>query len=478
IGGTIVHFKAISQALPLPYYSCYKMKSAFLLKINQLLLAFFAFGFVFGFPALYQWRYGNGEVPFQFLANDAFYYLTITKNSTNLPFYSFDGSNPTNGFHPLWQFCLSALQFVGLFGRDGGEVLISVFYVSLTLVSVSAGILCFSLTSRLAHIWVVFPFLIPGFSWLLAMPIAPDHLAFWSYANGMESPLSLFLFSLVIVVILTASDRVGAVVASILMGLGVLARLDDVFILLAILAYLVRHTQEIGARRVAVGIVVPLVFILSYLAYNIVTVGVLMPMSGSAKAGLAIVNNFRELVRLALPVFSWDEPMFSANRMLSYSSFSENFIREFQMFFPMIVCSIYLFLRRRDWFQGFPDIFSYIAAGVLGKCFYNVAFVSLWHQGYWYYAVPVIFSNILVALLVNELLNILPFWLDVGGYGRLLSGMVLFFFMTFLGNAFINHKCNERSGPQRQIFAERERVLKKRCSALVARRSSSSMMVS
>ena len=39
---------------------------------------------------------------FSFFPGDAFYYLSIAEHSVGKSFYTFDGSFPTNGFHPLW----------------------------------------------------------------------------------------------------------------------------------------------------------------------------------------------------------------------------------------------------------------------------------------------------------------------------------------------------------------------------------------
>jgi len=44
---------------------------------------------------------------FQFFAADSMTYLAVAKNSQGKPFFTFDGQNPTTGFHPLWQWLLA-----------------------------------------------------------------------------------------------------------------------------------------------------------------------------------------------------------------------------------------------------------------------------------------------------------------------------------------------------------------------------------
>src|ERR1700692_4341464 len=54
----------------------------------------------------------SGLAALSMFAGDAFYYLTVARNSLHKPFYTFDGTYPTNGFHPVWQFLLySAMRW-------------------------------------------------------------------------------------------------------------------------------------------------------------------------------------------------------------------------------------------------------------------------------------------------------------------------------------------------------------------------------
>ena len=56
---------------------------------------------------------------FNFFQQDTFYYLAIAQNST-LGFFTFDGELPTNGFHPMWQVCVTLLfKLLGDVGNNG-----------------------------------------------------------------------------------------------------------------------------------------------------------------------------------------------------------------------------------------------------------------------------------------------------------------------------------------------------------------------
>ena len=55
-------------------------------------------------------NYGSDiKAPF---TDDFYYYLTTAKNFINLGFISFDKISITNGFQPLWFFCISLIFFI------------------------------------------------------------------------------------------------------------------------------------------------------------------------------------------------------------------------------------------------------------------------------------------------------------------------------------------------------------------------------
>ena len=46
------------------------------------------------------------------IPDDTFYYLKIARNFANTGYSSFDGVNPTNGYHPAWMILLAMLSKV------------------------------------------------------------------------------------------------------------------------------------------------------------------------------------------------------------------------------------------------------------------------------------------------------------------------------------------------------------------------------
>ena len=78
--------------------------------------------------------------PMQFLAADAFYYLSIARHSVGRAFYTSDGLFATNGFHPLWQWLLTALFSIPALGRDQELQLLLVFWLSIILVALGTSL--------------------------------------------------------------------------------------------------------------------------------------------------------------------------------------------------------------------------------------------------------------------------------------------------------------------------------------------------
>src|SRR5688572_16193747 len=60
------------------------------------------------YPPLYAYVHAGMRGVFCFVNADAFLYLGIAERSHG-GFFSFDGTTPTNGFHPLWQYLLTML---------------------------------------------------------------------------------------------------------------------------------------------------------------------------------------------------------------------------------------------------------------------------------------------------------------------------------------------------------------------------------
>ncbi|MEO6965645.1 MAG: hypothetical protein ABI076_07065, partial [Acidobacteriaceae bacterium] len=174
--------------------------------------------------------------PFAVDANDAFYYLTVARNSLHTSFYSFDGVHPTNGFHPVWQFLLyTAMRWNVLKPEDPGVTLHRLFIGNVLLLGVGFALLAAFAARTLRRPWLAFLAVCPGFLWFAVALSAPVYLANWSYLNGMETSVELVCLGVALLTFSTGSySSVRFLLSMFFFGLTVLCRLDDVFFLVPI----------------------------------------------------------------------------------------------------------------------------------------------------------------------------------------------------------------------------------------------------
>lgn len=224
--------------------------------------------------------------------DDAFYYLQVARNVALGHGSSFDGVEPTNGYHPLWLGLL--VPVYALTGPDSEIGMRGALGLSILL---GMGIL----------IWLreIARREIGPFGALLALLLMAWPRFFGQTVNLLETGLLLFLYLTIIGLHSRfASDGAGFTprrefLFGIVVGLACLARLDTVFLLLAFgiagLVSAVRHPSgDAGIVRrawrnvrflcVAVGVVAP------YLFWNLQTFGHLQPISGAMKSSFPNVQ--------------------------------------------------------------------------------------------------------------------------------------------------------------------------------------------
>ncbi|MBN1658368.1 MAG: hypothetical protein JXA93_08210 [Anaerolineae bacterium] len=210
------------------------------------------------------------------LPDDAFYYFKIARSITLGQGVTFDGLAPTNGFHPLWMVVL--LPIFAIFQSD--RAIILALAVASCFDAVSAAMV-YRVVKRLTGrvepgvLAALFYFLNP-FVWMFSL-------------NGLETALNVMLIAVVVERVVAFQDRpvlrtLDAAILGALLGLALLARTDNVFLLaacgLAILLW--RHlafAQRLG-RLVTVGAVLAAVTAPWFL-WNWFTFGSIMQVSGS-----------------------------------------------------------------------------------------------------------------------------------------------------------------------------------------------------
>lgn len=208
--------------------------------------------------------------------DDSFYYLQVARHLAAGHGSTFDGVEPTNGYHPLWLWMLVPIQRVvpdpiasmrAALLLSGALGLASLVMIGRILTRVGAG---------------------------RAVPIALLVFAWPRFAKQttslLETPLVLLLYLFVILELLTLdlSRRRARVGLGLLLGLACLARLDSVFLLAAFAVFALRDPREpklLGrAQRAVEPLAVAGLVLAPYLIWNLSVFGHLQPISGAMKS--------------------------------------------------------------------------------------------------------------------------------------------------------------------------------------------------
>lgn len=207
--------------------------------------------------------------------DDAAYYLQIARNLTDGNGLSFDTIHRTNGFHPLWLYCV--LPLAVLFD-DPQTLYRSVLLLQLGLVLVTGYLLATVLSRFTGRTGVL-----TGLGIFVFLVLRES-------LKGMETALSILLVVVLCWAVIHRRilDRGGKrdfLEMGLLMGAMVLARLDNIFIVIAFLGiYLWRSTRWSKEAWNVVWAVVGLSMTVGpYLIWNLVAFGELMPISGVLK---------------------------------------------------------------------------------------------------------------------------------------------------------------------------------------------------
>lgn len=215
------------------------------------------------------------EVVLRFVPDDAFYYFGIARQWSHYGFSTFDGINPTNGYHPLWQWLLvvSARAFsdADAFARAGA--LAGIFFVDAATVLVVRRLAREDNPARsLAYLWVAATLLL-------------------ATIYGLEAPLAAFVLALA--VLATPRDRrewtpARALACGAATALLFLARIDALIWILTldaiVLAAVWPGNRRPMLRTIALMIVTQLVVITGYFLGNWLVWDHALPISAAVKA--------------------------------------------------------------------------------------------------------------------------------------------------------------------------------------------------
>ena len=206
--------------------------------------------------------------PAKFCADDGFFYPQIAHNLVNGLGFHFNDVYSTNGFHPLWMVVCIILDFILPFSKQG------MIYV-LWMVQV---VLFFGSLSKLR------PFFRYG-TWGEMLAVAFLTLVFFSLGTLYltEAHLNLFCIALLLN-LLTKIKTVDGWTLGLAASLVFLSRLDNVFVLLFLGLYCLTSSERPKIKDLLKAIGVCTLLLGSYLFYNYVEFGNVIPVSGRIKS--------------------------------------------------------------------------------------------------------------------------------------------------------------------------------------------------
>jgi NADH:ubiquinone oxidoreductase subunit 6 (subunit J) len=243
------------------------------------------------------WR----DAPFALTFDDAFYYFGIARNVANGHGSTFDGINPTNGYHPLWMLMAVPVYWAGLDGTAAVRVLLALQVLlyggALVLVALTAGRMIEG-WSRLrerkgaadadrAATWCT---ALAGMALVLA---GGNPFIVKIFVNGLESGVVVLLDATLLWVAvrqrrrwLTRGTSGGRVAIGALLALIVLGRTDSVLLVGALGLWTLTEAKPLGRRALrplAELFALPAIALALYLVSNQVMFGITMQISGMVK---------------------------------------------------------------------------------------------------------------------------------------------------------------------------------------------------
>ncbi len=210
------------------------------------------------------------------LTDDAYYYFMIARNTVKLGSVSFDGINPTNGFHPLWWILL--LPIFG-FPESVGD-----FHVNLAL-----SLACFL---DVVAIWAIIQIVttlsrrtILGI--VAGLIYALNPMVILQVANGLETSLGMATLCLYWLAYLRWLSKRGnlsqSILVGVLAGIMLLARTDSIFFFgLSMLGALWFWKRSRTWRPVVTVCSVVFVILVPWLLWSRLSVGSWLQESGTA----------------------------------------------------------------------------------------------------------------------------------------------------------------------------------------------------
>lgn len=348
-------------------------------------------------------------------AADSYYYFSVANKYNALGYFSYDGINPTNGFHPLWQYLLT-IAFK--FSNSQSSQLLIAYSLSAILVALGYSFIYISILKLTKNPILPFIGLIPGFYYIIFGIIDSKFLSSWSYINGMESGLSIFFFGLLLFGIsyynwLKDINYYKIFALSLTISFIFLSRLDDIFLLIPF-ALILLFNSKIDIKIRVIAFSIPTIILFLYLLYNYSYADVFMPVSGTNKTSFTVMN-IVHFINTILPLglisdkyyYTWNNWAGGGYRILQniipiilYASILTSYFKFGN--FKNLKDKILIHINQLNLFSTEKQIIFIIALYSLIKALHSLLFINIWFQGAWYFPLIIIGINITLILKIQK----------------------------------------------------------------------------
>ncbi len=223
----------------------------------------------------------------RYVSDDGFYYMATANNVALGNGSTFDGVNPTNGYHPLWMWTLIPVYL--LLPHSIGLAMSVSITLQIGLYAVAVVLLC-----RLLR------YFFPMYAVILGLMVLVSPWVFRVWINGLEGSLHLLMLVLAAGYFAKNRDKIlqgrnwsKEAVLGVLLGLLILARIDSASLAVSIaVVIVVANRDKLRKLQGAVAVlkkivriaVASFVIVVPYFAWNILKFGHLMTISGTVKS--------------------------------------------------------------------------------------------------------------------------------------------------------------------------------------------------
>ncbi|HJX64620.1 MAG TPA: hypothetical protein VJ860_11805 [Polyangia bacterium] len=364
--------------------------------------------------------------PFGYAAADTFYYLSVARNIVLHGSVSMDGTHATNGFHPLWQLLVAACYgFAHVLHRPSTALLLAIL-TSLAFLVAAVWVIGQTLLRSSRAIPFIFLGLPFGLYALLVLPqwaIDPNVIALagggegplplygtlYSFANGMESGLTIFAFAVLAWTFVCYGKRVDArsgVRCAAALVFVTFARLDHAALAVFPLCYwFVEAAQDKRRRPFAWAAIATFVgSLLIFLLCNRLYAGSALPVSGVAKSTFPFprsesINGIVEYLKHPLArqhlgsLYRWAPPALSLLATFAY----------LLIVVRLRILSQGFTVELRAFTTRFDRFLVMMAPGIVLLDLYNILFV--YGVGHWYFPVTTLAISLNLLSLLAALIN-------------------------------------------------------------------------